>query len=89
MGRRQVRSVVRWESIIIAVFGTGLGLTIGAFLGWVIVRAMAQQGIDTFTLPVGTLAIVTVIAGFAGALAAVIPARRAANLDILQALATD
>ena len=89
MGRRQVRSVVRWESIIIAVFGTGLGLTIGAFLGWVIVRAMAEQGIDTLTIPVGTLAIVTVIAGFAGALAAVIPARRAANLDILRALVTE
>lgn len=89
MGRRQVRSVVRWESIIIAVFGTGLGLTIGAFLGWVVVRAMAEQGIDTLTVPVTSLAIITVIAGLAGAVAAVIPARRAANLDILRALVTE
>jgi putative ABC transport system permease protein len=88
MGRRQVRSVVRWESIIIAVFGTTLGLTIGAFFGWVVVRAMSEQGIDTLTIPFGSLAAVTLIAGFAGALAAVIPARRAARLDILQALAT-
>jgi putative ABC transport system permease protein len=83
-----VRSVVRWESIIIAVFGTTLGLTIGAFFGWVVVRAMSEQGIDTLTIPFGSLAAVTLIAGFAGALAAVIPARRAARLDILQALAT-
>jgi putative ABC transport system permease protein len=88
MSRRQVRSVVRWESIIIAVFGTGLGLTVGAFFGWAIVRAMADNGIDTLTIPVGSLAAVATIAAFAGMLAAVLPARRAAHLDILQALAT-
>ena len=44
MGRSQVRSTVRWESIIIAVFGTTLGLAIGTFFGWATVRAMADQG---------------------------------------------
>ena len=52
MGRSQVRSAVRWESIIIAVFGTTLGLAIGTFFGWAIVRAMADEGIDTLTVPV-------------------------------------
>ena len=52
MGRSQVRSTVRWESIIIAVFGTTLGLAIGTFFGWAIVRAMADEGIDTLTVPV-------------------------------------
>ena len=52
MSRSQVRSTVRWESIIIAVFGTTLGLAIGTFFGWAIVRAMADQGIDTLTVPV-------------------------------------
>jgi putative ABC transport system permease protein len=87
MGRSQVRSTVRWESIIIAVFGTTLGLAIGTFFGWAIVRVMADQGIDTLTVPVGNLAVVTVIAALAGAMAAVMPARRAAKLDVLKALA--
>ena len=87
MGRSQVRSAVRWESIIIAVFGTTLGLAIGTFFGWALVRTMADQGIDTLTVPVGNLVVVTVIAALAGALAAVMPARRAAKLDVLKALA--
>ena len=52
MSRSQVRSIVRWESIVIAVFGTTLGLGIGTFFGWAIVRAMADEGIDTLTVPV-------------------------------------
>jgi putative ABC transport system permease protein len=89
MNRSQIRSSVRWESIIIAVFGTTLGLAVGTFFGWVIVRALADQGIDTLTVPVGSLVVVTVIAGIAGALAAVMPARRAAKLEVLEALMTD
>jgi putative ABC transport system permease protein len=88
MSRSQVRSTVRWESIVIAVFGTAMGLAIGAFFGWAIVRAMSDQGIDTLTVPVASLAVVTVIAALAGAMAAVMPARRAARLDVLTALAT-
>jgi putative ABC transport system permease protein len=89
MSRSQVRSAVRWESIIIAVFGTTLGLAVGTFFGWAIVRAMADEGIDTLTVPVGSLAVVTVIAALAGAMAAVMPARRAAKLDVLKALVTE
>ncbi len=86
MGRSQVRSTVRWESIIIAVFGTTLGLAVGTFFGWATVRAMSDQGIDTLTVPVTSLAVVTLIAAFAGAVAAVLPARRAARIDVLRAL---
>ncbi|HEX6329435.1 MAG TPA: FtsX-like permease family protein [Jiangellaceae bacterium] len=86
MSRSQLRSTVRWESIIVAVFGSLLGLASGTFFGWAVVRAMADEGIDTLTVPVGSLLIVTVIAAFAGAMAAVVPARRAARLDVLKAL---
>ena len=86
MSRSQVRSTVRWESIIIAEFGTTLGLAIGTFCGWATVRAMADEGIDILTVPVGSLAVVTVIAAIAGATAAVMPARRAAKLDVLKAI---
>ena len=44
MSRAQVRSSVRWESVIIALFGTALGLAIGAFFGWAMVRALADKG---------------------------------------------
>jgi putative ABC transport system permease protein len=89
MDRSQIRSSVRWESIIIAVFGTTLGLAVGTFFGWAIVRSLADQGIDTLTVPVGSLVAVTVMAGIAGAVAAVVPARRAAKLEVLEALTTD
>jgi putative ABC transport system permease protein len=89
MGRSQVRSVVRWESIVIAVFGAVLGLAVGSFFGWAIVRALAGEGIDTLTIPVANLAVVAGIAAVAGAVAAVLPARRAANLDVLDAVTSD
>jgi putative ABC transport system permease protein len=88
MSRAQVRSSVRWESAIIALFGTGLGLTIGTFLGWAIVRTLADQGLKHVVIPVGTLATITAIATIAGVVAALMPARRAARIDILKAIAT-
>ncbi|HEX6658549.1 MAG TPA: FtsX-like permease family protein [Ilumatobacter sp.] len=89
MARSQVRATVRWESIIIAVFGTALGLAIGTVFGWAIVKAMSDQGIDTLTVPYTSLAVVTAIAGVAGAAAAVLPARRAAKLDVLEAVVSE
>jgi putative ABC transport system permease protein len=86
MSRSQVRSVVRWESIVIAVFGATLGLAVGSFFGWAIVRAMADEGIDTLTVPVANLVVVAGIAAVAGAVAAAMPARRAARLDVLDAV---
>jgi putative ABC transport system permease protein len=88
MSRSQLRSVIRGESMIIAVLGTVLGLGIGIFFGWAMVRALTDQGIDTLSIPVGQLVAVTVVAGFAGALAAILPARRTAKMDVLSALAT-
>ena len=56
MTRAQVRSVVRWEAVIIALFGTLLGLLIGVFFGWVLVQALKDQGISELSLPAGSLA---------------------------------
>lgn len=88
MVRSQVRSSVRWESIMIALFGTVLGLGIGSFFGWAVVRALADQGIDHFVVPFTSLAAIAGIASLAGAVAAIGPARRAARLDVLDALTT-
>jgi putative ABC transport system permease protein len=87
MSRAQVRSSVRWESVIIAMFGTALGLGIGAFFGWAMVKALADEGLDTLTIPVGQLVVVTAISALAGIGAAIMPARRAARIDVLKAVA--
>jgi putative ABC transport system permease protein len=83
--RRQMRAIVRYESIITAVIGGVLGIAIGILFAWVLSRGLSDQGIR-FTLPVGTLVIFLVLAILAGVLAAVLPARRAARLKPLEAL---
>jgi putative ABC transport system permease protein len=89
--RRQVRSMVRWESVIVAVFGTLGGLGLGLFLGWALVEAAsaAEDGLAVFSVPVVRLLVVLVVGGLAGALAGIRPARRAARLDVLDAIATE
>ena len=89
MTRSQLRSAIRWESVIIALQGTFLGVAIGLFFGWVMVQALADEGIDTFKVPFGNLTMVVVLAALAGVLAAVAPSRRAAKLNVLQAIAAD
>jgi putative ABC transport system permease protein len=84
MTRAQVRSSVRWESVIIALFGTGLGLAVGSFLGWAMVRAIATEGFSRLVIPIGSLVSVAAVAALAGVGVALLPARRAARLDILE-----
>ena len=89
MSRGQVRSTVRWESVLIALLGTTLGTVIGFGLGWALVRAMASQGFNTFTVPVQQLGLIVIVAAVAAVAAAALPARRAARLDVLQAITHD
>jgi putative ABC transport system permease protein len=86
MTRSQVRSTVHWESVIIALFGTALGLTVGIVFGWAVVAALAEEGITTLVVPVSSLAMAALLAVVAGVGAALLPARRAARLDVLTAL---
>jgi putative ABC transport system permease protein len=86
MTRSQLRTAVRWESVIIALQGTLLGLLIGIFFGWALVLALKDQHIDQFRVPFGQLVVVLLLAGLAGVLAAVLPARRASRLNVLQAI---
>jgi putative ABC transport system permease protein len=88
--RRQLRSSLRWESVIVAVFGTVGGLGLGTFLGWGLMRAMKAQGaFGVFQAPVVPLAVILGLAALAGVVAAIRPARRAARMDVLAAIATD
>ena len=86
MSRRQLRSSIRWESVIIALLGTLVGLVIGFFFGWAVIEALRDQGFTRFAPPAGQLILVVIVGGLAGVLAAVFPARRAAKLDVLQAV---
>jgi putative ABC transport system permease protein len=87
--RAQLRSSLRWESVIVAVFGTIGGLGLGTFLGWGLMRALnAEEGFGVFALPVVPLAVILVLAALAGVVAALRPARRAARMDVLAAIAT-
>jgi putative ABC transport system permease protein len=83
--RRQMRAIVRYESIITAVIGGLLGILIGVFFAWILTRGLEDQGIE-FALPIGTLVVFLVLAIVAGVLAAALPARRAARLKPLEAL---
>ena len=89
MSRRQVRSTIRLESVIISLMGTLIGLVIGIVFGWALVTALADQGITSFAIPWTQLVIIVIIAIVAGVGAALYPARRAARLDVLRAISSD
>jgi putative ABC transport system permease protein len=86
MTRRQTRRMVRHESIVTALIGATLGAGVGLILGAMTVGALNKAWGLTFQLPVGTLVAFVIIAVVAGTLAAIAPARRAAKLDVLEAL---
>jgi putative ABC transport system permease protein len=85
MTRKQIRSTVRHESIVIASIGAAMGFPLGIFLALLVTRALKSEGI-VFAVPGKTLVIMTVIANLAGVAAAILPARRGSRLNILEAL---
>jgi putative ABC transport system permease protein len=88
MSRRQLRLMVRLESIAISVLGAILGVVMGVGFGVVLQRAIADEGIEVLAIPVGRLLLFVAIAALVGVLAAVLPARRAARIDVLRAITT-
>jgi putative ABC transport system permease protein len=87
--RAQTRAMVRWESVIVALFGTIGGVGLGLFLGWALVSALASDGFGSFAVPKTPLAVVLALGALVGVLAAVRPAHRAARMDVLSAIATE
>ena len=85
MTRRQVRRMIRHESIVTALIGAALGIAVGVFLAALVTQTLSDQGI-VFAVPYVTLAVFVVIAIGAGVLAAIFPARRASRLNVLEAL---
>jgi len=88
MSRRQVRRMVRAESVITALIGAVLGLVLGVVFAVIVSRPLADDGF-VLTFPVVTLIAVTILAAIAGVLAAIPPARRASKVDVLRAVTTE
>jgi putative ABC transport system permease protein len=86
MSRRQVRRMVRYESVITALIGAILGLVVGVVFAALITQPLADEGF-TLSIPWVTLIAMLIVAALAGVLAAIGPARRAARLNVLEALA--
>jgi putative ABC transport system permease protein len=89
MARTQLRAMIRSEAAIIAGLGGGLGVLVALFFGWALVRSMATLGVTQFVLPVGQLTGLALLATVAGVLAAVLPARKAASLEVLKAMSSE
>jgi putative ABC transport system permease protein len=83
--RRQVRATVRYESVITSIIGAIMGIVMGIVFAWVVTTRFAGQGI-TFSIPGGQLVVFLILAVVVGVIAAILPARRAAKIDILEAL---
>jgi putative ABC transport system permease protein len=87
--RRQVRTVVRRESVLMSLLGALTGLALGVATGVALARALVDEGITTVTVPVLTLVVYGVVAVAVGVLAALGPARRASKVDVLRAVTTE
>jgi putative ABC transport system permease protein len=88
LDRAGVRLMIRLESLAISLLGGVLGVGLGIFVGWAVGELIQSTGVDTWTLavPWGRLAILLVVAALVGVVAALWPARRAAKLDVLDAV---
>ena len=88
LSRTQLRRMVRLEAIVIAVFGALLGVAMGLVFGVALMASLRDEGLEVTSVPWVQLLVVVVGSGLCGVLAAAVPARRAARLDVLGAIAT-
>ncbi len=85
MSRRQVRTMIRYEAVITALIGAILGMVLGVIFAALIAQPLKDEGF-TLSYPIGSLVLLLVLAALAGVLAAILPARRASRLDVLESL---
>jgi putative ABC transport system permease protein len=89
MNRRQLRRAVRWEAVIVALFGVIVGVVVGSLFGVALSYAVPNNVIDGITYPIGTIVIVFVVAVIAAVLAALYPAYKASRMNVLDAISTE
>jgi ABC-type antimicrobial peptide transport system permease subunit len=83
--RRQLRAMIRWEAVITSIIGGVLGVLLGIMFGWAVCKGLESEGLS-FVFPTVQIVIFLVLSIVAGIVAAILPARRAAKLDVLEAL---
>ena len=89
MKRRQVRMMIRAESVILSIFGAVVGIIIGTGLGVALASSLGSAGITAISVPVSSMVVFLILSAVLGLLAATWPARRAAKLDVLAAIAEE
>ncbi|CAN5247100.1 ABC transporter permease [soil metagenome] len=89
LSRRQLRQMIRLEAVVISILGALLGIGMGLVFGVALMTSLADEGLEVLVVPGWQLLGYVVVAGVVGILAAVLPARRAARLDVLQAIGTE
>jgi putative ABC transport system permease protein len=85
MSRRQVRTMIRYESVITALIGAILGMVLGVIFAALIAQPLKDEGF-TLSYPIGSLVVLLVLAALAGVVSAILPARRASRLNVLESL---
>jgi putative ABC transport system permease protein len=89
LSRRQLKRMVRLESVVIALLGTVLGLVLGIAFGIAIQQALKNDGLEVLSVPYGQMVIFVIAAILFGIVAAAFPARRASKLNVLNAITTE
>lgn len=89
LSRGQLRRMIRLEAVAIAILGALFGVAMGVIFGVVLQKSLADDGINVLDIPLDQLGIFILVAGLVGILAAVLPARRAAKLNILNAISSE
>ena len=84
--RAQIRAIIRWEAVFVSILGALMGVVVGTFIGWGLSGSIFGAGFS-FVVPWTWIGMGLVASIVAGVLAAILPARRAANLNILEAIA--
>ena len=89
LSRRQLKRMIRLEAVVIAILGAALGVGLGIVFGVAIQRSLVDQGFEVLEIPTTQLVVFVALAGIVGILAAWWPGRRAAKLNMLQAIAAE
>jgi putative ABC transport system permease protein len=89
LSRRQLGTMIRLESVVISLLGATLGVILGIGFGVALMRALRDEGLEVISVPLGQMGVFLLLSLVIGVLAAVLPARRAARLDVLRAIATE